>query len=167
MSLLVFFWVFTIFTGQVYAGTFYLYMEETCNGERGLFLTGAREGILDTFFERDQIIFDDMADSGKGGFIASRDVAGPLAAARRGGADYLLAVDIKTIVEKTDASPKARENIKSVCTFLLFEVGTGWLLEEGTLQMEKKGLEEKKERDELGFALGIEISAALGKYFSL
>ena len=46
--------IFMLLSGRLWAGTFFLYIEESCNGERGLFMTGTREGILDTFFENNQ-----------------------------------------------------------------------------------------------------------------
>jgi hypothetical protein len=162
------FWLLGTVTlsARLWAGTFFLYIEETCNGERGLFMTGTREGILNNFFENDQIIYDDMSDKGKGSRIASGDVAQPLSTARRGGADFLLAVAIQSRVEKISPEPKSRENIKSTCDYYLYEVGTGRLLTQGTLSMEKTGLEYKKERDELGFDLGRSISLALAPYYA-
>jgi hypothetical protein len=148
-----------------FAGTFFLYLEETCDGEHGVLLAGARLGIIDTFFENGQILFDDVADQGRGTRVKTRDVVRPLAVARRGGAEYLLAVAIDSLVEKTSSEPKAPENIKSTCTFLLYEVGTGRLLTEGSLAMEKKGLKDEKERDDLGFELGHKISMTLDNFF--
>ncbi len=158
--------IFMLLSGRLWAGTFFLYIEESCNGERGLFMTGTREGILDTFFENNQIIYDDMSDKGAGNRILSRDVIQPLATARRGGADFLLAVDIQSTLEKVSAEPKAPEYIKSTCAYFLYEVETGRLLTQGKLSLEKKGLAEKKERDELGFELGCRISRDLDTFFT-
>ncbi len=164
----VFFIVFvlTLMQPSLRANTFFLYIEESCNGERGLFLTGAREGILDTFFENDQIIYDDMADKGRGDRLDSGDIVHPLSTARRGGADFLLAVAIQSHVEKSSPEPKAPENIKSSCAYYLYEVGTGRLLTKGSYRMEKTGLAEKKEWDEMGFELGRTISRSLSGFFT-
>lgn len=158
--------VLTLVQPSLLANTFFLYIEESCNGERGLFLTGAREGILDTFFENDQIIYDDMEDKGRGDRLETQDIDNPLSTARRGGADFLLAVAIQSHVEKSSPEPKSPENIRSSCAYYLYEVGTGRLLTKGSYRMEKTGLAEKKERDEMGFELGRTISRGLSGFFT-
>jgi hypothetical protein len=155
-----------VISPPLFAGTFFLYIEETCNGERGLFLTQAREGLFDSFFESGHIIFDDLSDSGKGTRLVSKNITAPLAAARLGGADYLIALAIESTIEKkTSAGKKADEDISSRCTFLLYEVGTGRLVCQGSRSLENKGREDEFDRNKLGFELGREVASSLENHF--
>ncbi len=149
--------VFVFCAARASAVTVYLYLEESCNGERGLYLTAAREGVFDVLFGAGHIVFDDASDKGLGTRIASADLDAPLSVARRGGADYLMTVAIESKVEKTSAGPKATEKIDSRCAFALFEAGTGRLIARGEYALSNRGKEKDLDRNKLGFALGREI----------
>jgi hypothetical protein len=149
--------------GTSWAGTVYLYIEESCNGERGFFLTKAREGMFDALFTDGHIIFDDMSDKGTGTRLVNLDVAVPLAAARKGGADFLITLSIESTVRKLSDRPKSPEKIDSRCRYALFEVGTSRRLVEGELFLQNDGKEVELDRDRLGFELGREVAAAVEK----
>jgi hypothetical protein len=143
------------------AGTVFVYIEESCNGERGFFLKRTRDGLFDQLYESGHIIFDDMSDKGIANRYSGEDFAIPLAAARKGGADFLIALSIDSTVKKVSGEPKAPEKIDSHCRFLLLEVGTGRRLAQGEFVLNNDGQEATLDRDKLGLELGHEIAAAL------
>jgi hypothetical protein len=135
----------------LYPGTFYLYIEEQCNGEAGQFLATVRIGIFDAFFTAGHIIFDDGLDKGLGGKIPTKDLALPLARARAGGADFLIAAAIVSTSEKI---PGNLEKISSTCSFFLYEAGTGRLMGSGSVSADNRGKETEIDREKLGLMLG-------------
>ncbi|MBN2352135.1 MAG: hypothetical protein JXD23_06145 [Spirochaetales bacterium] len=140
-----------------FAVTVYLYLEESCNGKHGLFLTAAREGVFDVLFGANHIVFDDTQDKGLGTKILADDLAVPLSVARRGGADYLLTIVIDSTIEKMSAGPQAPEKIDSRGTYALFEAGTGRRIARGECELNNRGKEEGMDRNKLGFDLGREM----------
>ncbi|HEQ71328.1 MAG TPA: hypothetical protein ENN69_02470 [Spirochaetia bacterium] len=145
------------------AGTFYLYIEEETDGVRGTFLPDAREGLIDGFFTADHIIFDDAVDPASGNRLSHGDVRVPLADARRGGAEYLIAVRIVSTVHETNAG---EETLDSVVWYFLYEVGTGRLIGKGSLEDSNEGREGEYGRKKYGFSLGEKIARLIQELLS-
>ena len=148
--------LFALCAARMSAHTVYLYIEESCNGEHGFFLTKAREGVFDSLFNAGHIVFDDSSDTGTGTRLVTLDVAVPLATARNGGADVLLTISIESKANKIPTG-KAGERIASRCSYALFEVGSGRKLAQGERELSNLGKEAVMDRNELGRSLGHDI----------
>lgn len=133
------------------AGTFYLYIEERCNGEQGYFLTGVRFGLIDTLFEQGHIVFDNALDPGTDSRLTSEGIRPVFAAAWEGGAEYIVVVAVISTVEKTTARA---DRIAGSCVFRLYDVENGTLLGKGAFALDNAGREHEFEKDALGFEIG-------------
>jgi hypothetical protein len=159
------FWLMFFGLTLLSAGTVFVYIEESCNGERGFFLKRTRDGLFDLLYENGHIIFDDISDKGMENRFSGENFAIPLAAARKGGADFLIALSIDSTVRKVSATPKSPEKIDSRCRFLLLEVVTSRHVAQGEFVLNNNGKETEMDRDKLGLELGREIAGALAGRF--
>jgi hypothetical protein len=140
------------------AETIFVYVEECCNGVHGIVLSEIKEGIFDALFEAGHIVFDDVQDKGTGSYIQTKNFAIPLAVARQGGAKYMLAVGIRSTVEKIS---KTEERISSTAEVYLLLTRTNTVIYFGKIELSNKGKEDTVTRDTLGFNLGTGIAALI------
>ena len=144
------------------AETIFVYLEESCNGEKGNYLTEIKEGIFDAFFEAGHIVFDNTRDKGRNSCVKNKDFSVPLAAAVKGGAGYLLAVGVESTVVKIQENV---ERISTTAQVYLLEASAGDIIYSGRVELSNSGNETLVTRDKLGFELGVMITALLRSLF--
>jgi hypothetical protein len=145
------------------AETIYVYLEESCNGENGIYLSEIKEGIFDAFFEAGHIVFDNIRDKGSKTYVKNKDFSMPLKAAVKGGAGYLLAVGVESKVDKINENT---EKISSSAQVYLLQTSTGEIIYSGKVELCNSGKEDLLTKDKLGFELGVMITALLDNHFN-
>jgi len=148
--------IFAFCTHILAAETIYIYVEECCNGENGIYLDQVKEGIFDVLFEAGHVVFDDVKDKGAGTFIEEKNFKKPIAIARKGGARYVLAVGVQSAAQKIDEN---RERISGTAQVYLILARTGAVIYAGKAEISNKGNENELTKDKLGFELGGMIAA--------
>ncbi|MBN1797240.1 MAG: hypothetical protein JW822_01595 [Spirochaetales bacterium] len=139
----------------LFSETIFIYLEESCNGENGIYLTEIKEGIFDALFESGHVVFDNSKDDASHSYIKLKNFSVPLNVAVKGGARYLLAVAVESTVEKID---EAQERISSTAHVYLLQARTSTIIYSGTVTLSNSEVEGVMSKEHLGFELGYLIA---------
>ena len=149
--------------GAAYGGTFFVFVEETVDGEFILDdVSPVSEGLLMGLFDRGHIVFDD--NSLEPGFPWEReDFSRFLEIGREGGAEYFVAVNVATASHRLDPAEGDAAPLRytSVIKYYCFDVGRGRLLAKGDLSHSSEGMESSLGRVDFGMELGSRLSASV------
>ncbi len=143
--------------------TIFIYLEESCNGENGIYLSEIKEGIFDALFESGHIVFDNSKDDGSHSYIKLKNFSVPLNVAVKGGAKYLLAVAVESTVQKIN---EAEERISSTAHVYLLQARTSSIVYSGRVMLSNGEAEELMSKEQLGFELGLLIAQMLDAMWS-
>jgi hypothetical protein len=135
--------------------TIFIYLEESCNGENGIYLTEIKEGIFDALFESGHVVFDNSKDDGSHSYIKVKNFSVPLNVAVKGGARYLLAVAVDSTVETINQD---QERISSTAQVYLLQANTSTIVYTGSVTLSNTDTEELMSKEYLGFELGLLIA---------
>jgi hypothetical protein len=149
--------------GAAFGGTFFVFVEETVDGEFLLEdVSPVSEGLLLGLFDRGHIVFDDSKI--EPGFPWEQlDFSRFLETGRSGGAEYFVAakVDTETVqLEPAEGKPTAIRYSSNV-EFYCFDVEKRELLANGEIFDTNEGAERTKGRIDLGMELGNRLSASV------
>lgn len=142
-------------TGMMFARTVFIYIEETCNGEKGEFLSDARDGIFEVLFDQGHIVFDNGKEGIDNDIITRENLSSVIFTAQHGGAEYLIAVSIASEKEEL---PGKKFRIYSTGEYFVFNVDSGELLFKGTAEFSNKGRESDISLKQCGLFLGRDIA---------
>jgi hypothetical protein len=141
--------------GPLFSETIFIYLEECCNGENGIYLTEIKEGIFDALFESGHVVFDNSKDDGSHSYIKVKNFSVPLNVAVKGGARYLLAVAVNSTVEKINQD---QERISSTAQVYLLQANTSTIVYTGSVTLTNTDTEKLMSKEYLGFELGLLIA---------
>jgi hypothetical protein len=138
------------------AETIFIYLEESCNNQHGIYLDQVKEGIFDALFEAGHVVFDDVKDNGGSSLIEEKDFKKPITIALKGGAKYVLAVRVRSETQKISENS---ERISGTAQVYLLLARTGVVVYTGEVRLSNNGNEVELTKDKLGFELGGMIAA--------
>ncbi len=139
---------------NLYSETFYIYVEETYNGEEPSVYPPAKESLLDGLFELGHIAFDDV--EGEGDINWNNEAFDSLI--RKGlfgGARILFIVNISSYSEINDDD---KVSIAATAEYYCIDVRIAKIIARGSINMDNFYKEEQINQEELGFLLGSELS---------
>ena len=148
--------------GPVFGNTFFIFVEESLNGEYGEAVSPVSEGLLAGLFDKGHIVFDDNGLD-PGFPWEAMDFTRLLKAGREGGAEYFVAVRVLTFSHKVDSSEaesrKARYD--STVSYTCWRVAGSRLLGSGEMAGTTDGGEQTLSRASMGLDLGERLSVAV------
>jgi len=139
---------------NLYSETFYIYVEETYNGEEPSICSPAKESLLDGLFELGHIAFDDI--EGEGDINWNNEAFDSIInKGLYGGARILFLVNISSHSEINDDDMLS---IVSTAEYYCIDLRIAKIIDFGSINMDNFYKEEQINQEELGFLLGSELS---------